>query len=47
MRGKAVWDVMAGEGYSVPATGVQNSSHLSVSVTFMMPFTFSFEEYQI
>jgi len=28
---------------SVPATGVQNSSHLGVSVTFTMPF--SFEEY--
>ena len=33
------------DGYSVPATGVQNSSHLGVSVTFTMPFTFSFEEY--
>ena len=31
--------------YSVHATGVQNSSHLGVSVTFTMPFTFSFEEY--
>ena len=31
---------------SVPATGVQNCSHLGASVTFMMPFTFSFEEYE-
>ena len=45
MRGKAGWVVIAGDGYSVPATGVQNSSHLGVSVTFTMPFTFSFEEY--
>ena len=30
---------------SVPATGVQNSSHLGASVTFTMRFTFSFEEY--
>jgi len=30
---------------SVPATGVQNSCHLGASVTFTMPFTFSFEEY--
>ena len=30
---------------SVPATGVQNSSHLGASVTFTMPFTFLFEEY--
>ena len=29
----------------VPSTGVQNSSHLGASVTFTMPFTFSFEEY--
>jgi len=36
---------MAGDGYSVPATGVQNSSHLGASVTFTMPFKFSFEEY--
>jgi len=28
-----------------PATGVQNSSHLGASVTFTMPFTFSFEEH--
>ena len=42
MRGKAlVCPVTA----SVPAAGVQNSSHLSASVTFTMPFTFSFEEY--
>ena len=34
-RGGLVW----------PATGVQNSSHLGASVTFTMPFTFSFEEY--
>ena len=27
------------------ATGVQNISHLGASVTFTMPFTFSFEEY--
>ena len=25
--------------------GVQNSSYLGASVTFTMPFTFSFEEY--
>ena len=31
--------------YSVHATGVKNSSDLDVSVTFTMPFTFSFEEY--
>ena len=30
---------------SVPATGVQNSSHLGASITFKMSFTFSFEEY--
>jgi len=30
---------------SVPVTGVQNSSHLGASVTFTMPFIFSFEEY--
>jgi len=36
---------MAGDTYSVPATGVQNSSHLGASVTFTIPFTFSFEEY--
>ena len=42
MRGKAlVCPVTA----SVPAAGVQNSSHLSASVTFTMPFTFSFREY--
>ena len=29
----------------MPATGVQNSSHLGASVTFTMPFTFLFEEY--
>jgi len=34
---------MAGDGYSMPATGVQNSSHLGASVMFTM--TFSFEEY--
>ena len=34
-----------GNAYSVAATGVQNSSHLGASVTFTMPFTFSFEEY--
>ena len=34
-----------GDAYSVPATGVQNSSHLGASITFTMPFTFSFEEY--
>ena len=34
-RGGLVW----------PATGVQNSSHLGASVTFTMPFTFSFQEY--
>ena len=33
------------DGYSVPATGVRNSSHLGASFKFMMPFTFSFEEY--
>ena len=33
------------DSYSVPATGAQNSSHLSASLTFTMPFTFSFEEY--
>ena len=33
------------DGYSVPATGIQNSSHLGASVTFTMPFTFSLEEY--
>ena len=31
--------------YSAHATGVQNRSHLGVSVTFTMPFTFSFDEY--
>jgi len=36
---------MAGDGYSVPAAGVQNSYHLGASVTFKMPFKFSFEEY--
>jgi len=36
---------MAGDGYSVPATGVQNSSHLGASVMFTLPFTFSFEVY--
>jgi hypothetical protein len=30
---------------SVATPGVQNNSHLGVSVTFTMPFTFSFEEY--
>ena len=45
MWGKAGWVGVAGDGYSVPATGVQNSSHLGASVTFTMPFTFSFEEY--
>ena len=45
MRGKAGWVGMVGDGYSVPATGVQNSSHLGASVTFTMPFTFLFEEY--
>jgi hypothetical protein len=30
---------------SMQATGVQSSSHLGASVTFTMPFTFSFEEY--
>ena len=34
-----------GDGYSVPATGVQNSSHLGASVRFKMPFNFSFEDY--
>ena len=29
----------------MPATGVQNSSHLGAFVTFTMAFTFSFEEY--
>jgi len=29
----------------VPATGVQNSSHLGASITFTIPFKFSFEEY--
>jgi len=43
LRGKAGWVVMAGDGYSMPATGVQNSSHLGASVMFTM--TFSFEEY--
>jgi len=28
-----------------PSTGCQNSSHLGASVTFTMPFIFSFEEY--
>ena len=38
-------------GFICPATvrvlptGVQNSSRLGASVTFTMPFTFSFEEY--
>ena len=36
-----VWNVR----YSVHATGVQDSSHLGASVTFTMPFTFSFEEF--
>jgi len=36
---------MTGDSYSMPATGVQNSPHLGASVTFTMPFTFSFEEY--
>ena len=30
---------------SASATGVQNSSHLGATVTFTMPFKFSFEEY--
>ena len=34
-----------GDAYCVPSTGCQNSSHLGASVTFTMPFTFSFEEY--
>ena len=45
MRGKAGWVGMSGT-VGVPATGVQNSSHLGASVTFTMPFTFSFEEYE-
>ena len=45
MQGKAGWVGMGGDSYSVPATGVQNSSHLGTSVTFTMPFTFSFEKY--
>jgi len=40
-RGGLVCPAMA----SVPATGVQNSSHLGASVTFTMSFTFSFEKY--
>ena len=40
-RDGLVWSATA----SVPATGVQNSSHFGASVTFTMPFTFSFEEY--
>ena len=36
-----------GDAYSVPCTGVQNSSHLGASLTFTMPFTFSFEDYAI
>jgi len=36
---------MAGDGYSVPATGVQKSSHLGASVRLTKPFTFLFEEY--
>ena len=36
---------MAGDGYSVPATGVQKSSHLGASVMLTKPFTFLFEEY--
>ena len=34
-----------GGGLVWPATGVQNSSYLGASLTFTMPFTFSFEEY--
>ena len=30
------------DGYSVLATGVQNSSHLGASVTFTMPFIYLF-----
>ena len=40
-RGGLVWSGTV----SVPATGVQNSSHLGASGTFTMPFTFSLEEY--
>ena len=29
----------------VPVTGFQNRSHLGASVTFTIPFAFSFEEY--
>ena len=32
-------------GFVWSAIGVQNSTHLGASVTFTMPFTFSFEEY--
>ena len=45
MGGNAGCVGMAGDCYSVPATAVQNSSHLGASVTFTMPFTFSSEEY--
>jgi len=41
VKGEVGWN----SRYSVHATGVQNSSHLGASVTFTMPFTFSFEEY--
>ena len=34
-----------GDAYCVPSTGCQNRSHLGASVTFTIPFTFSFEEY--
>jgi len=34
-----------GDAYSVPATGCENSSLLGASVTFTMPFKFTFEEY--
>jgi len=34
-----------GDAYSVPVTGVQNSSHLRASVTFTISFTFSVAEY--
>ena len=43
MRGKAGWVGMAAMP-TVCRTGCQNSSHLGASVTFTMPYTFSFEE---
>jgi len=37
---------MAGDGYSVPATDVQNGCNLGASAKFTKPFKFSFEVYE-